>query len=63
MAFKTVRMILKCDLLNAIDDYWYDNRLMNRSQAITEILQIALESENVKKTISDSKNKKKENLK
>ena len=63
MAFKTVRMILKCDLLNAIDDYWYDNRLMNRSQAITVILQIALESENVKKTISDSKNKKKENLK
>ena len=50
---------LKQELLDKIDDYWYKRRFMNRSQAITEILQITLESEDVKKAITNFNNSNK----
>ena len=55
MANKQITMRVKSDLLDRIDDYWYKRRFMNRSQAIKEILQIALETEEVKKTITEFK--------
>ena len=55
MANKQITMRVKSDLLDRIDHYWYKRIFMNRSQAIKEILQIALETEEVKKTITEFK--------
>ena len=48
MATKKISMELSDEILKAIDDYWYDKRLKNRSQAANEIIEIALKSKNDK---------------
>lgn len=50
------RFTITCDeeLLNKIDDFWYENRFRNRTQATLELIRLGLnaaekEKENVKK--------------
>ena len=50
------RFTITCDeeLLNKIDDFWYENRFRNRTQATLELIRLGLnaaekEKENAKK--------------
>ena len=40
------RFTITCDeeLLNKIDDFWYENRFRNRTQATLELIRLGLEA-------------------